>query len=96
MHSIANRNLSSTELECENALEAFLQTPAPVVDKVSGPMGAQFLSSTGLGFGILVGRAQPLPVAALDKIQSSNSKNPSKKHLLVKNLLSPSKKRVVA
>ena len=32
--------LSSTELESENAFGAFLQTPAPVLDKISGPMGA--------------------------------------------------------
>ena len=28
---------------------AFLQTPAPVLDKISGPKGARFLSNTGLG-----------------------------------------------
>ena len=32
--------LSSTELESGNALGAFLQTPAPVLDKSSGSMGA--------------------------------------------------------
>ena len=41
-----------------NAIGAFLQTPAPVLDKISGPMGARFLSSTGLGSGNLIGRAQ--------------------------------------
>ena len=37
---IADRNLSSTELESGNAIGAFLQTPDPVLDKISGPMGA--------------------------------------------------------
>ena len=36
----ADRNLSSTELESGNAIGAFLQTPAPALDKISGPMGA--------------------------------------------------------
>ena len=46
------KNISSTELESGNAcLGAFLQTPAPVLDKNSGPMGARFLSSTGLECG---------------------------------------------
>ena len=31
-------------------LGAFLQPPAAVLDQISGPMGARFLSSTGLGF----------------------------------------------
>ena len=47
--------------------EPFFQTPAPVLDKISGPMGARFLSSAGLGFGVLIGRAQFLPVPALNK-----------------------------
>ena len=55
---LADLNLSSTELESGNAIGAFLQTPAPVLDKISGPMGARFLSSTGLGSGNLTGRAQ--------------------------------------
>ena len=54
------QNLSSTELESGNVIGAFLQTPAPVLDKISGPMGARFLSSTGLGSGNLLGRAQLL------------------------------------
>ena len=49
---------------------AFLQTRAPVLDKLSGPMGAQFLSSTGLGTGNLLGRAQVPPAPALDKNRS--------------------------
>ena len=53
-----------------NAIGAFLQTPAPVLDKISGPMGAQFLSSAGLGSGNLIGRAQIPPAPALDKNRS--------------------------
>ena len=57
--NIGDQILSSTELESGNAIGAFLQTPAPVLDKISGPMGAQFLSSTGLGSGErLLGQAQ--------------------------------------
>ena len=52
----ADRNLSSTELESGNAIGACLQTSAPVLDKISGPMGARFLSSTGLGSGNLIER----------------------------------------
>ena len=50
-------NLFSKELESGNAIGAFLQsqTPAPVQDKISGPMGARFLSSTALGSGNLIG-----------------------------------------
>ena len=44
----------------------FLQTPASALVKVSGPMGARFLCSTGLGAGNLIGRAQLLSVPALD------------------------------
>ena len=47
---------------------AFLQAPAPVLDKISGPMGARFLSSTGLRSGNLIERererAQFFPVKA--------------------------------
>ena len=64
----ADPNLSSTELESGSALGAFLQTPAPILDKISGPMGAQILSSTGLGFDNLIERAQVFQVPALDKI----------------------------
>ena len=32
---------------------ALLQTPAPVLDQISGPMAARFLSSAGLGSGNL-------------------------------------------
>ena len=63
-------NLSSTELEPGKAIGAFLQTPAPVLDKISGPMGAPFLSSTGLGSGNLIGWAQFPPAPALDKNRS--------------------------
>ena len=49
---------------------AFLQTPAPVLNKISGPMGARFLSSTGLGSGNLIERAQFPPVPILDKNRS--------------------------
>ena len=64
----ADRNVSSSaELESGNAPGAFLQTSAPVLDKISGPMGAQFLSSTGLQFATLIERAQLLPAPALDK-----------------------------
>ena len=58
----------STELESGNAIGAFLQTPAPVLDKIPGPMGTRFLSSTWLGSGDLIGRAQFPPAPALDKI----------------------------
>ena len=51
----------------ENAIGAFLQTPAPVLDKISGPMGARFLSSTRLGSGNIIGWAQSPPAPALDK-----------------------------
>ena len=61
----ADRNSSSTELEAGNAIGAFLQTPA-----ISGPMGARFLSGTGLGSGNLIGGAQFLSVPALDKHRS--------------------------
>ena len=67
---VADRNLSSTELESGIALGAFLQTPAPVLDKISGPMGAQFLYSTGLRFGTLMEKAEFFPVPALDKNRS--------------------------
>ena len=62
--------LISAELESGNAIGAFLQTPAPALDKISGPMGAPFLSSTGLGSGKLIGRAQFPPAPALDKNRS--------------------------
>ena len=41
-----------------------------VLDKIIGPMGALFVPSIGLGFGTQIGRAQVLPVSALDKNQS--------------------------
>ena len=56
--SLADWNLSSTELESENSIGAFLQARAPVLDKISGPMGAQFLSSTGLQSENLIETAQ--------------------------------------
>ena len=43
---VTDWNLSSRELESGNALRAFLQTSAPVLDKISGPMGVRFFSST--------------------------------------------------
>ena len=61
---------TSTELEPENALGAFLQTRAPVLDKISGPMGARFVSSTGLGFGNLTERMRFFPVPVLDQTRS--------------------------
>ena len=70
MVRIIFRNLSSTELESGNAIGAFLQAPAPVLDKISGPMGARFLSSTGLRSGNLIETAQFFPVPALDKNRS--------------------------
>ena len=48
-------------LESGNAIGAFLQTPAPVLDKNFGPMGARSLSSTALGSGNLIERAQSPP-----------------------------------
>ena len=72
-------NRSTTALESGNATGAFLQTPAPVLDKISGPMGARFLSSTGLGFGNLIGRAQFSAVPALDKNRSPNGNQGKRK-----------------
>ena len=51
--------------------------PSPVLDNISGPMGARFLSSTVLEFGNLIERAQFFPVPALDK--SRSPKLPSKR-----------------
>ena len=65
--NLADWNLSSTELESGNAIVAFLQTAAPVLDKMSGHMGARFLSSTGLGSGNLIGQAHFPPAPALNK-----------------------------
>ena len=82
--NLVDRNLSSTGLESGNALGAFLQTPDPVLDNISGP-SARFLSRNGLGFGTPIGRAQFFPAPALDeKSVSKNSqeeihpKNPPK------------------
>ena len=61
---------SSTEPESGNVPGVVLQTPAPVLDKFSGPMGAGTLSSIGLGSGNLIGNADFLPVPALDKNRS--------------------------
>ena len=63
---IADRNMYSTELGSINHLGAFPKTPA----KISGPMGARFLSSTGLECGTLVGRGQFISGLALDKNRS--------------------------
>ena len=70
---LADSNLSSTELESGNAIGAFLQAPAPVLDKISGPKGARFLSSTGLRSGNLIERVQFFPAPALDKNRSPRS-----------------------
>ena len=45
-----------------------LPAEPPALGKNSGPMGARFLSSTGLGSGNLIQRAQFFPVPALDKV----------------------------
>ena len=37
-----------------------------------GGMGVQCLSGIGLGFGTLIGKAQLLPIPALDKINLQN------------------------
>ena len=55
-------------MESGNAPGALLQTSALVLHKISGPMAARFLSSTGLQCATLVERAQPLAAPALDKI----------------------------
>ena len=39
---MADQNFSSAELESGNSLGAFLQTPAPVPDKLSGRMDERF------------------------------------------------------
>ena len=46
---------------------AFLHIPAPLVDKIPGPVSARFSFSTGLQFGTLLGREELLPARALDK-----------------------------
>ena len=70
---MGTRKISQTDIypaqESGNPLGAFLQTPAPVLDKISGPMDARFLSSTGLGFGTLIKGPQFFPVPGLDKIR---------------------------
>ena len=38
---------------------AFLQTPAPALDRISGPKGAGFLSNIGLGFGTIIDQRKP-------------------------------------
>ena len=65
--SVRETDLSSAELESGNAPERFIWTPTPVLDKISGPIGAQLYSSIGLGLGVRIGRAQLLPIPALDK-----------------------------
>ena len=54
---------------------------APVLDTISGPMGARFLSSTGLGFGTLTERTKVFPVPALDKNRSPITEIKSRVHL---------------
>ena len=44
---LADAALCATELWSGNAWGAFLQTPAPVLNEISGPMGARFSSCTG-------------------------------------------------
>ena len=56
-------------------LEPVSRLPAPVLDKIFGPMGARFLSSTGLGSGNRMVRAQVLSVSVIDKIRSPNVVN---------------------
>ena len=53
-----------------NAPGGLLQTPAAVLDKISGPKGEEIVSSIGLQFGTLIETAQLLPVPALDENQS--------------------------
>ena len=55
--------------KCHRSLK-FLQTPPPVLDRISGPKGAESLSSTGLGLDNLIERAQFSPEPALDKNRS--------------------------
>ena len=66
----ADTDVSSTELESGKCHRSLPQTPAPVLNTISGPMGARFLSSIGLGFGSLIVRAQLFPAPALDKNRS--------------------------
>ena len=51
LHNLSGPLVSQAEIypaqKSGNALGAFLQTRATVLDKISGPMGARFLSSTG-------------------------------------------------
>ena len=74
--TLANRSSSSTGLESESAPGAFVCNPAPVLDEISGPMGAQFLSSIVVGLGALIERPQYdkyLLVKALDRNVFPNS-----------------------
>ena len=61
-------------MESGNALGAFPQTPAPVLDKISGPVGAGFLSSTGLRSGNLIEReSEILPSTSGLPLHNGNS-----------------------
>ena len=46
---LSERNLSSTELESGMSQNDFLQTPAPKLDRIPGPMGVQFYPVLGWG-----------------------------------------------
>ena len=57
--AVWHRHRQSTSLP---APRAFLQTPAPVLERfLDGPMGSNVLSSAGLQFGTAIGRAHILP-----------------------------------
>ena len=63
---VAERCLSQYGLGVWKGPERFLQNPAPILDKISGPMGVHILSSIALGFGTLTGKAHVLSIPALD------------------------------
>ena len=54
----------------EKPIGAFLQTTAPVLDKIYGLIGGWFLSSAGLGSGTVIGGREFLSAPSLDKIIS--------------------------
>ena len=72
MSQIAIHPVQHWSLEMPKELSS--RPEPPVLDKISGPMGARFLSSTRLGFGNLTERAQFFPVPALDKNRSRNKR----------------------
>ena len=69
--SFADRDSSRTELESGHTLCAFLQAQAPVLDKMSGPMGVHNVYPV-LGWGLApsYGERNFSPALALDKNQS--------------------------